>query len=137
MLTTIETLFANLAATGYKKPHLRAEGFIFKLAPSTGANPGAVYVTRAADGEYLGKIMRGKVQLTTAVKDSVATVEAIAANPQDAALKYGHKTGACAVCGRRLDNKQSVDMGIGPICAEKYGWFVPNSGADDIDWNIL
>lgn len=31
-------------------------------------------------------------------------------------------TGVCCICGRELTNHASIDAGIGPICADKYGW---------------
>lgn len=34
--------------------------------------------------------------------------------------RLGIATGQCLVCGRRLDDPESVDRGIGPVCAEKY-----------------
>ena len=33
-------------------------------------------------------------------------------------LAYG--SGTCMVCGRRLDDPESVDRGIGPVCWENY-----------------
>jgi hypothetical protein len=143
--TTLETIFLNISAAGYKKPTLRADGFIFKLAPVHGANPGAVYITREADGEYLGKLHHGKLKLLRAYLSEEPAIEQIAAQPQDAALRYGRRTGNCACCGRHLDNAQSVELGIGPICAEKFGWLagmlapqdLPDDSLDDIDWSIL
>lgn len=32
----------------------------------------------------------------------------------------GKTSGTCIICGRRLDDPESVDRGIGPICAAKY-----------------
>lgn len=32
----------------------------------------------------------------------------------------GVTTGQCMLCGRRLDDPESVDRGVGPICAQKY-----------------
>lgn len=32
----------------------------------------------------------------------------------------GIASGQCLVCGRRLDDPESVDRGIGPVCASKY-----------------
>lgn len=32
----------------------------------------------------------------------------------------GITTGHCLICGRRLDDPESVDRGIGPVCAENY-----------------
>lgn len=34
--------------------------------------------------------------------------------------KMGIATGECIVCGRRLDDPESVDRGIGPVCAANY-----------------
>jgi hypothetical protein len=34
---------------------------------------------------------------------------------------YGHESGSCSICGRKLDNPLSVQMGIGPICAKRFG----------------
>ncbi len=33
------------------------------------------------------------------------------------AKQWGRMTGTCCVCARRLDNPESVDAGIGPVCA--------------------
>lgn len=142
--TNLELLFLGLAADGYKKPTLRADGLVFKLAPVHGANPGAVYVTQSADGEYLGKLHHGHIRLLATHSAKLSTIKQIADNPQDAALKYGRQTGDCAICGRHLDNKQSVELGIGPVCAEKFGWLtsllahkLPDDSLDDIDWDTL
>lgn len=36
------------------------------------------------------------------------------------AKKFGRMTGTCCVCARRLDNPESVEAGIGPVCASKF-----------------
>ena len=46
----------------------------------------------------------------------------IALNPAEAAIRYGKEKGHCAICGRGLTRKESRARGIGPICAEKWGW---------------
>lgn len=46
----------------------------------------------------------------------------IAANPAEASMAYGKLVGCCGVCGRPLENADSVARGIGPICAGKMGW---------------
>ncbi|QPX62591.1 hypothetical protein SEA_WOLLYPOG_39 [Arthrobacter phage Wollypog] len=38
----------------------------------------------------------------------------------DAAKEYGKETGTCIVCGRTLTNPDSIEAGIGPICAERF-----------------
>ena len=49
-------------------------------------------------------------------------LKAILANPSEASKRYGHEIGKCGVCGRTLTDEVSRANGIGPICAEKYGW---------------
>lgn len=49
-------------------------------------------------------------------------VQAIAANPKEAAIRYGHELGQCGICGRTLTDEESRARGIGPVCAEKVGW---------------
>lgn len=38
----------------------------------------------------------------------------------DEAAAYGKATGQCCVCSRELTVKESIDRGIGPICASKF-----------------
>lgn len=38
----------------------------------------------------------------------------------EAAKAYGHIYGMCVICGRTLTDEQSIEMGIGPICASKF-----------------
>jgi len=40
----------------------------------------------------------------------------IAVDPEAAAIRYGHEIGACSICGRRLTNRISRELGIGPVC---------------------
>ena len=36
------------------------------------------------------------------------------------AQEYGRITGICCNCGRKLTNEESIEAGIGPICASKF-----------------
>lgn len=36
------------------------------------------------------------------------------------AAEFGKRTGTCCNCGRTLTNPDSIDAGIGPICAQKF-----------------
>jgi N-acyl-D-aspartate/D-glutamate deacylase len=38
----------------------------------------------------------------------------------DQAKEYGKVTGTCCVCAAKLTNEESIEAGIGPICASKF-----------------
>jgi uncharacterized protein DUF6011 len=62
---------------------------------------------------------------TWPVKDRAkreAILAEIAKDPKAASLAYGREIGACGVCGRTLTDPDSIDKGIGPVCAGRLGW---------------
>jgi hypothetical protein len=114
-LSPIRKMFETAVSNGYKKPVYRAAGLVITRAPDHGRNPGALYVTSEAD-EYLGKLLGYTYQGKPA-----PGLEAIAADPRGEAIRYGQRTGTCSCCGRTLTNGASIEAGIGPICASKWG----------------
>jgi len=64
------------------------------------------YGKQAPDGLYKGKIAEA--------------LKAIVENPLEAAIAYGKLTSTCGVCGKILEDPESVAAGIGPVCATKY-----------------
>jgi hypothetical protein len=120
-VSQIEQAFDRARASGKSKVWLHVAGVRFTPAPANGKNPGALYVTQGTD--YLGKITGGKFQCTRECDaETSAKVVAIAADPKNAAITEGRTTGTCAVCSRELTDPASVAAGIGPICAERFGW---------------
>jgi hypothetical protein len=119
----IEVAFQTAKDAGVKFPKLRLDDFVFSPASAKSANAGAVYIKTKNDGVYLGKVMGGKLftsrDCTAEAKDRIV---AVATDPKQAAIAYGKRFGSCAVCARELTDGDSIDRGIGPICAEKYGW---------------
>lgn len=119
----ISEAFAHAQGKGIKKPRMILDGFKISLAPATGRNAGALYVVRKADDQYLGKIMDGRFTRVRECDDATEThVVRIIADPKGEAIAYGQRTGQCCICGRELTNHASIDAGIGPICAERFGW---------------
>ena len=117
----ITEAFAKAVSNGLKRPKLRIAALVFSLAPATGKNAGALYVKQ--DGEYLGKIVGGKYERAySASQTAVEAVLAACVDPLGAAVSHGRLTGSCACCGKELTNRESVERGIGPICAGKFGW---------------
>lgn len=71
--------------------------------------------------KYLGKVTRSGCdsRLSDTVKE---TIMSVASDPLNAAIRYGKVSGSCSCCGRELTDPRSIEAGIGPICAEKFGW---------------
>lgn len=55
-------------------------------------------------------------------EERAAIMKLIEADPQKAAIDYGHQSGCCSMCGSPLTNPESLAAGIGPVCAGKRGW---------------
>jgi hypothetical protein len=54
---------------------------------------------------------------TAGVLDRIAE-----AGVQSAMERFGRELGSCGHCGRALTNAESIERGIGPVCAGKMGW---------------
>lgn len=121
-LATVETMFDKARAKGLRKLAYRARGLVISPAKETGTNPGAIYV-KSDSGTYLGKVVGGKFQARwEATEEHKASLLKIAADPAGEARDYGKETGKCCCCGRELTDPDSIAAGIGPICAEGWGF---------------
>jgi hypothetical protein len=116
--------FQSAKRAGVAKPKLHIEGFSFKRAEDSSRNPGAIYVYDDVSGfnEYLGKILDGGFFPTqTCGEQRRQAILKACANPLEAVLAYGKKFGRCSICNRTLTDPESVQMGIGPICRQRFG----------------
>ena len=76
-----------------------------------------------ADGRKLGHVADGKFKRRFACTDAdEAAVLKACADPEAAAVAYGKAWSRCGVCNRTLTDDASIARGIGPICAERFGW---------------
>lgn len=66
------------------------------------------------DYEYVGSAHRVKKG-----ESNLGLAEILPLTKEEAA-NWGHLTGSCIVCGKRLDDPESVDRGIGPVCFKKF-----------------
>lgn len=121
-LTKINALFDVAKGNGLKRPILRVGQITLSVAPATGVNAGYLYVKD--DGEYAGKLsQQGKFLAVRSTREGVAEeLATIALNPAEVAKLHGKRTGHCACCGKELTKHESIDRGIGPICAGKWGF---------------
>jgi hypothetical protein len=111
---------------GLKRPVLRfiAEvGDVEVKYMTMGKNAGGAWVI--LDGELAGKIAKDaefvcyeKGQRGAAL---LSFIESVNSNLTGAVVEYGRATGKCGCCGRTLTRQDSIDRGIGPICAENFG----------------
>lgn len=120
-VTAIQHSFDTAHRNGLKRPKLRIGEFVFSRAPDSGRNAGAIYVKSGE--QYLGKVFGGKLScVEECTPDQKSRIAEASASPIKAAIAHGKVTGCCACCGLELTNPESIARGIGPICAEKYGW---------------
>jgi len=119
----VTAAFESAKAKGLKRPTIRLPGVTLSLAGETSRNPGAIYAKAEGLGTYLGKIVGGKFfaarECTAAAQEAV---RAALVDPLAQAVAYGRQTGSCSCCGRELTDPVSIAAGIGPICANKFGW---------------
>lgn len=115
------TAFSTAKAAGIKRPGMRIGHLKITLAPDTGSNPGMLYVKSGTI--YLGKITRtgGFFPSRDCMPQQSAQVAQVGSDPLAEAIAHGKRTGVCACCGRELENEESVALGIGPICRQKWG----------------
>jgi hypothetical protein len=86
------------------------------------------WIKHARYDGVVGKIEDGKVSLFAArlrtagidAADIVALLDDIEQNPLAAAMKFGKLSGRCCSCGRDLTDPESIERGIGPVCADKF-----------------
>ena len=118
--------FEAAKSKGAKRLTLRFEGINVK--PNRDLS--ALWVTSQSETEmgdyglkpkYLGKVTPAGCD--SRLSDTVKEVILSAANdPLTAAIRYGKVSGECSCCGRELTDPRSIERGIGPICATKFGW---------------
>ena len=111
--------------SGLKWPSLRFDGMAISMA-TKGKNAGHLYVKRGPDynDEYLGKVDPSGIfypsrDCTNADCDRLRE---IAADFQGQLEAHGIDTGVCGCCGRELTNPESVRLGIGPFCRQRFGF---------------
>jgi hypothetical protein len=116
-----------------RAPKLAFSDFTVKAAPANGRNAGALYVThrtlRNAEDKalYLGKVTEGRfVPSRECPADVLPEVLKLVADPRGYVAQFGQRTGICCACGAGLTAAESIEradgLGMGPICAEKFGW---------------
>ena len=102
--------------SGLKRIMMRFAGFIIK--PSKYA--GRLYIF-SYEKELNQWGTMSNIYLGWITSDSTNLAEVVAANPTHYAKVFGQETGQCSCCGKQLTVKESIALGIGPICKVKFG----------------
>jgi len=121
---------AEARAKGIKKPMLRLVdpvGNSIKIKyMSVGKNAGGCWVT--SNDDLIGKIDDGGMFTFTGrpytdkfIAEVFDFIEITNHDVKGALESYGKITSKCGCCGLPLTNKKSIELGIGPICLDKYG----------------
>lgn len=111
---------------GIRYPKIRLQSDIGNIKISLterGREPGTAVIVQTEEDRFLGRIRKdGSTDrpLPPAV-DQV--LHDFMQDPLGMARVYGSTTGSCSFCGRTLTHSSSVELGYGPICAEKWGLF--------------
>lgn len=117
------------AATKLRRPKvfLSVDGvdIQFHILSAHSKYPGQIAVTDGGEfgsNKWFGRITEAGAWVKSgAVGDEeVALVEAFTKNPAEMAAKYGHKTGRCCFCSKKLTTEESTAVGYGPVCAKTY-----------------
>jgi uncharacterized protein DUF6011 len=73
--------------------------------------------------QALGKIESGRfIKFRSCSDEMRARIADVARDPGAAVKAHGLQFKYCACCGRELTNAESRERGVGPICAERYGF---------------
>ena len=113
---------------GLKNPKFRLKDVIVSRAKDNSRNPDALYITENApqkywdERKYFGKISGGKF---TPSRDCTSEIflalQDLESDPYTKAVNYGKWSGQCSCCGKTLTDPKSLELGIGPICIQKFG----------------
>lgn len=133
-LSPIVQLFQNrLAAGGKKWPALlfataAGDTLRLSLAGQAARFPGSLNVTSPGgygSNTWFGRIHTdGRLELSGKADPGIAdALAAFAADPAGQATAFGKETGNCCFCGIELTHGNSIKLGYGPICADKWGLF--------------
>ena len=115
----------NLALEcGLKRPKLRLDGVCFSLCIK-GRHLGKIFVKDGPtwDDTYLGVVEKDGTFKPSRDCDNamVDKLTAISSDVIEAAQAFGKETGSCSCCGRELTDPKSIEVGIGPVCASRWG----------------
>lgn len=116
------------ASESLKYPRITYRGLRFTIAGPRSKAPGTVSVTsdarRYAERVFYGRITAGGAFSAADRGCPADVVDTLIDLAQDTVAKVaaeGRRVGSCCFCARELSTRESLHVGYGPVCAEKFG----------------
>jgi len=111
---------------GLKNPSFKipnGDGVLRIKLMTHGNHEGNIFVDRGAFGTGVGKIDQNHdlIKYRSMTDEDLATLKKVEENPMDEIQAAGKQLGICMICSRELENEESVERGIGPICWARLG----------------
>src|SRR6516225_7285704 len=131
--TKIEAAFAKRRSVAAEKGAVGVKGLVlhfpnFSFSPDR-RDPNVIWVNSKSHTNdrglpaAFGKISNGKFSpFRISTPEIVAEIQTVAADPSKASRISGQNFGICCCCGATLTDPVSIENGIGPICAENWGF---------------
>ncbi len=133
-VSNILSSMARARANGLKKPKVKLVGpndtKVKIVYMATGTNAGGCWVNLSSP-TMVGYVLGGKITPSgeflvinnevCAKQDLIKYFTTVDNNFEIAVKDYGFITSSCSICGLTLTDPKSIERGIGPVCAEKYG----------------
>jgi hypothetical protein len=111
---------ASAAQEGDSVAFLKLRLDTFQFSPDK-ENASDVWVKE--NDTWCGKIEGGRSKrFERCTDDQEARIKICCDDPAAAAKAYGLRFKNCSCCGRMLTNEESRRLGIGPICAQRWGF---------------
>jgi hypothetical protein len=133
-VNNILSSMAQASANGLKKPQVRLVGpdklKVKIVYMAAGTNAGGCWIN-ISSSDMFGYILGGQITATGELrifsrevcdKQVLADYFTAVDNNFEIAVKdYGYLMSSCSICGLPLTDPKSIERGIGPVCAGKYG----------------
>lgn len=112
--------------------YLVGETFVRVDRPAEGQWAGFVFVkvSKDADGDgHRAALLNPNARTAKVDEAHRSVVEALVEDAWSHAIAYARSQHACGICNRKIETKESIERGIGPVCAAKFGVEVKSGAA--------
>lgn len=128
-LPNLRALVDRARSSGLAQPRIRTQGLELYVTGRMSRYPGSLYVVngrKRGSGAFWGWIDQQGVWHKRNNPPQPIEARLVGYNEDverliNDCVAYAKRTGACSFCGSELTDARSVQVGYGPICAQRYG----------------